>query len=62
MLTRQVDSQAHPLFGAYGIAADRLRGLAYFTMVDGAFVLTGDTLRATARMPSAGRCLPVVEC
>jgi len=59
ILTRLVGTQAHPLFGAYGIAADPLRVLVYVTTVDGILVLAGETLGVTGRTRRVG---PVYAC
>lgn len=39
-LARLVGIQAHPPFGAYGIVAERLRGLVYVMTVDSILVVT----------------------
>ena len=54
ILTRLVGTQAHPLFGAYGVVADPLRGLVYVTTIDGILVLAGETLRVTGRTRRVG--------
>ncbi len=54
ILSRLVGDEKRPLFGAYGIAVDPLRGWVYMTTVDELLVLSAQTLRVLEAIPGAG--------
>ncbi len=54
LVSRLVGEEKRPLFGAYGIAVDPLRGWVYTTTVDELLVLSGQTLQVLQARPGVG--------
>lgn len=54
VVTRLTGSFLRPLFAAYGVTADPLRGWVYVTMADETLVLAGETLRVLHALPDIG--------
>jgi uncharacterized repeat protein (TIGR01451 family) len=54
VLSRLAGTEKRPMFGAYGIAVDPLRGWVYTTTVDELLVLSGQTLQVLQAIPGAG--------
>jgi len=54
VVARLTGSFVRPLFAAYGVTVDPLRGWVYATMVDETLVLAGETLRVLHTLPDIG--------
>jgi YVTN family beta-propeller protein len=54
ILSRLTGNFTRPLFGAYGVAVDPLRGWVYLSTVEGAYVLAGETLDVMHEVPGVG--------
>lgn len=54
ILSRLTGNLTRPLFGAYGVAADPLRGWVHLSTVTGTYVLAGETLRILQEVPGMG--------
>ena len=54
ILSRLTGNYTRPLFGAYGVAADPLRGWVYLSTVEGAYVLAGEALGVMHEVPGVG--------
>lgn len=54
ILSRLVGNEQRPLFGAYGIVVDPLRGWVHVTTGEDVLVLAGETLRVVKTTPGVG--------